>query len=60
MTILNGLQKIFSGVINTIDELGESLSVGSPLDDDLIQVVVGLELTEKPSAPNKVKKLVEM
>ena len=45
VTFLDSLQEIFGSIVNTIDELSETLSVGSPLDNDLVQVVVGLEVT---------------
>lgn len=44
MAILDGLHKVVSRVIDAGDELGVSLCVGGPLDDDLVESIVGLEL----------------
>jgi hypothetical protein len=45
VTLLNCLQQVLGSIVDTIDEIGETLGVGSPLNNDLIKVVVGLELT---------------
>lgn len=47
VTILNGLHEIVGSVIDASDELSEALSVGSPLDNDLLQTVLSLEITSK-------------
>jgi len=39
----DGCQKICGGVIDSWDDVGVSLSVGSPLNDDLVEAVVLLE-----------------
>jgi len=44
VTILNRLQEILSSVIDARDELSEALCVGSPLNNDLLQVVRLLEV----------------
>ena len=45
MAVLNSLHEIVSGIVDTGDEFSETLSVGSPLDDNLLQYVCGLEIT---------------
>lgn len=45
MAILDGLEKVVSGVIDTRDDFRETLGVGRPLDNDLVQRVIGLEVT---------------
>jgi hypothetical protein len=47
MTVLDGLHEIVGSVIDASDKLSKALSVGSPLDDDLVQSVLGLEITSK-------------
>jgi len=44
VTSSDGLQKILSGVVDTRDEIGETLSVGSPEDNDLIESIGRLEV----------------
>lgn len=44
VSVLNGFQEVVSSVVDAIDQLGETLSVGSPLNDDLLQTIVGLEV----------------
>lgn len=46
VSILNGLQEVVRSVVDTFNQLGETLGVGSPEDDDLVQAVVGLEVTD--------------
>ena len=47
MAVLNGLHEIIGSVINARNELSETLSIGSPLDNDLLQSVLGLEIAGK-------------
>lgn len=44
MSLLNGLEEIVSSVIDTRNDVGISLRVGSPHNNDLVQVVLGLEV----------------
>lgn len=46
MTLLDGLQQIVGSVIDTVDELSEALGVRSPLDDDLVKSILGLEVAD--------------
>lgn len=41
---LNGLEQVLGRVVDALEEVGETLRVGSPLDNDLVQAVVGLEV----------------
>lgn len=45
MTSLDSGEDVVGGVVDTIDELSVTLSVGSPEDNDLVEVVLGLEVT---------------
>jgi hypothetical protein len=45
MTILNSLQEVLGSVVDTLDEVGETLSVGTPKDNDLVKSVGSLEIT---------------
>lgn len=45
VTLLNSLEKVIGSVIDSVDDVGISLSVGSPQDNDLVKAVVGLEVT---------------
>lgn len=45
MALLNSLKKVVGSVVDSINEVGVSLSVGSPQDNHLVKVVVGLEVT---------------
>jgi hypothetical protein len=47
VTVLNGLHEIIGGVIDAGNKFSEALSVGGPLDDDLLQSILGLEITDK-------------
>jgi hypothetical protein len=47
VTVLNCLHEVLRSVIDTRDEICETLSVGSPLNNDLLQVIRGLELAAK-------------
>lgn len=44
VTLLNSLEKVIGSVVDTINEVGESLSVGGPQNNHLVKVVVGLEV----------------
>ena len=46
MAILDSLEEVLGSIINTSSDFGKTLSVGGPLDDDLVQTVVGLEVTK--------------
>ena len=46
MAVLDCLHEVISGVVDARNELGETLGVGGPLNDDLVQAVLGLEITE--------------
>ena len=46
VTILDGLHEVIGSVVDARNELSESLSVCGPLNDDLVQAVLGLEVTE--------------
>ena len=50
MAILNCLHEVISGVVDAWNELCETLSVGGPLNNDLVQTVLGLEVTNSLSA----------
>lgn len=47
MAGIDGLEKILGIVVNTIDDVGESLGVGSPEDNDLVKTVDRLEVAAK-------------
>ncbi|KAI6768308.1 hypothetical protein HG530_006317 [Fusarium avenaceum] len=44
VSLLNGLEKVVGSIVDTLDQIGVSLSVGSPHDDDLVKAIVGLEV----------------
>lgn len=44
MTVLNGLHEIVGGVIDARNKFSEALSVGGPLDNDLLQSILGLKI----------------
>ena len=45
MTSFDSLQKVVCSVVDTGNDLSETFSVGSPLDNDLLQAVGSLEIT---------------
>lgn len=45
MALLNGLEQVVSGVIDTIDEVGVTFCVSSPLHYDLVKAIGFLEIT---------------
>jgi hypothetical protein len=47
MTILNGLHEIVCSIIDARNEVRETLSVGCPLDNDLLQSMFGLEIPDQ-------------
>lgn len=46
VTLLNGLEEVVRGVVDAGDDVGVALGVGSPHDNDLVEAVVLLELTD--------------
>jgi hypothetical protein len=44
MAILNSLEQVVSGVVDALDDIGEALSIGGPLYNDLVESVGRLEL----------------
>lgn len=46
VTVLDGLQEVLSGIIDTLDDVGVTLGVGSPEDNDLVKSILGLELLD--------------
>lgn len=46
MAILDGLEEVLGSIIDASGNFGKALSVGGPLDDDLVQTVIGLEITK--------------
>ena len=44
MTSLDGVEEVVRGVVDARDDVGVTLSVGSPHDNDLVEAIVGLEL----------------
>lgn len=45
MAFFNGFQEVVSSVVDTLDEISKALGIGSPLNNDLVESVVGLEVT---------------
>lgn len=45
VAVLNGLEEVVGSVVDTLNEVSETLSVGGPLDDDTVKVVGSLEVT---------------
>jgi hypothetical protein len=54
VTCLDCLEKVVSGVVYTLDEFGEALGVGSPLDNDLVETVGSLEFAASCVRDNSV------
>ena len=50
MTRLDGLHEVVRGVINSLQDIGIALSIGSPLHDHFVEAVGRLELTTQLSA----------
>jgi hypothetical protein len=47
VTVLDSVHKVRSSIIDTRDEISKTLSVGCPLNNDLVEVVRGLEVAAK-------------
>jgi hypothetical protein len=47
VSILDGLKKVVGSIVDAFKELGKTFGIGSPLDDDFVESVVGLELTKR-------------
>jgi hypothetical protein len=45
VSALDGLDEVVGSVVDTNDEIGETLGIGSPLNDNLLEVVGSLEVT---------------
>ncbi len=45
MSILDGFDKIISGIVDSREKIGKALSVGSPQNNNLVQSVLGFEIT---------------
>lgn len=45
VTLFNSLEEVIGSVVDSINEVGVSLSVGGPQNNHLVKVVVGLEVT---------------
>lgn len=43
---LNGLEKVVGSVIDPWNDVGITLSIGSPENDDTVKMVIGLEATD--------------
>jgi hypothetical protein len=44
MTILNGLQKVIGGIVDSFNDVGISFSVGSPENNDPVKTIGRLEI----------------
>lgn len=49
MTLLDSLDQVISGVVDTRDDVSITLGVGGPENDDLVEVVLCLEVSVKTS-----------
>lgn len=58
MASIDGLKKVVSSIVDTLDDIGKSLSVGSPEDDDLVEIVIGLEVANVSANLLQVRLLV--
>lgn len=47
MAVLDGFEQVLGSIVNTRNDVGISLRVGSPLNDDLVEIVLGLEVTDR-------------
>lgn len=47
MAICNSLEEVLGCVVGTRDNLGVAFRVGGPLNDDLVKVVLGLEVSAR-------------
>ena len=46
VTLIDSLQKVIGGIVDTRNDIGVTLSVGGPHDDDLVKTVLLLELAD--------------
>jgi hypothetical protein len=58
MSFFDGLEQILGSVIDTLDEVGVTLGIGSPLNDDLVQVIRSLEVAVLPIRTELLDQLV--
>lgn len=47
MASFDGFKEVVSRIIDTRKNIGKPLRIGTPLDDDLVEVVLGFEFTVK-------------
>lgn len=55
---LDGSEEVLGSVVDSGDDLGVSFSVGGPEDDDIVELVVGLEVSDISSDMVEVGLLV--
>src|SRR5690606_5884069 len=48
MASLDSSENVVGSVVNTVNQVGVTLSVGSPKDDNLVESILSLEVTRKP------------
>jgi hypothetical protein len=44
MACLDGLQEVLGSVVDAFNDIGITLGIGSPLDNDLVKTIGSLEL----------------
>jgi hypothetical protein len=54
MAFRNRLEQVVGSVVDALDDVGEALRVGSPLYNDLVETIRGLELPMDMSAPSLI------
>lgn len=59
VSVLNGLHEVVGSIIDTSDQLSKALGVGSPLNDDLVESIVGLEVTFEKLADVRGRLIIE-
>ena len=47
MACFNRLEQVISGVVDTLNDIGIALGIGSPKDNDFVKLVGSLEVTGK-------------
>lgn len=47
MTLLDSLDQVISGIVDTRDDVSITLGVGGPENDDLVEVILFLEVSVK-------------
>jgi len=47
MASFNRLEQVISGIVDTLNDVGIALGIGSPEDNDFVKLVGSLEVTEK-------------